>query len=302
MKRVLSLCLVLIFPYVLYSQTDNYFFGIPLHKDRYNTVKELKGKGFKVINQSYDSLSLKGTIGPFGKCNVVLFSKIKKIKFLDDTVPVKDILRNTYSFFEKNGLECYELSRNYMAIVAQDRINVDELMILDLSEVMSVKFKGVALGQPLKDIRLILEKEYDYYSTYKGYTILKGKFAGYRDCSIYLNAEKENEIVSVVSVYFPSEEKWENLLFQYDSLKRSLAEKYGEPQESIEKLGGCTDGSIEDLINGNLKFKTVFKSSIFGEIIISLLGYKESLSGAVYISYCDLLSLMIENKENKEDL
>ena len=99
-----------------------------------------------------------------------------------------------------------------------------------------------------------------------------------------------------------SEEKWENLLFQYDSLKRSLAEKYGEPQESIEKLGGCTGGSIEDLINGNLKFKTVFKSSIFGEIIISLLGFKESLSGSVYISYFDLLSLMIENKENKEDL
>ncbi len=176
------------------------------------------------------------------------------------------------------------------------------IAVLDLTYMFTIKFKGVTLGVPLREVLPQLEKDFDYVMSYKGYTILKGKFAGYRDCSIYVGAENENEIVSVVGVYLPTTNNWNSLYTQYCNLKSSLIQKYGEPKECNEDLIGRRQNKILDLISGDISCKTIFVASVFGEVQLSMFGYEESREGAILLQYTDLLSLKKQGDIDAEDL
>lgn len=147
-----------------------------------------------------------------------------------------------------------------------------------------------------------MKKDFDYLTQMQGYTVLTGKFAGYSDCTLYINAVDDEEIVSFVNVYFPQTDSWDVLYAQYNKLKKSLTEKYGEPNECLEDVIGNKRNKILDLINGDINCRTVFKPSVVGEITLSLIGYKNSRLGAVYVRYDDLLSLEKKSKLDENDL
>mgnify|MGYP003292795763 CR=1 FL=1 len=178
----------------------------------------------------------------------------------------------------------------------------------------TIKFKGVALGAPLKEVLSQLKKDFDYVMKHNGYTILEGKFAGYRDCTIYVDAEKDDEIVSTVSVYFPQTDNWNNLFSQYKELKETLTEKYGEPTDCKEKnikqrpqsvfdeVYGYESNKISQLIKGKIDCHAIFNPSIFGKIKLTMVGYDDSNTGAVLLMYHDQLSQKKKTESADEDL
>ena len=62
-----------------------------------------------------------------------------------------------------------------------------------------------------------------------GVSLLKGEFAGYKDCTICAVADKSGMICKV-SVIFPAMDKWGDLERCYSNYKSMLSEKYGAPE------------------------------------------------------------------------
>lgn len=300
-KFVLTLFALLVFNSV-FAQTANDFFGIPMMKDFKTGAKELEKKGFEIISSASDSILLSGMLEPFGECQVVLRELCQKVAYRSNE-SVDSILEEKYG--EPNvgeeGYEAYYISGYTMASLSKDSA-LTRIVLLDLADMFTIKFKGVTLGAPLKDVLPLLEKDFEYVMSYNGYTILKGKFAGYRDCSIYLNAEDEDEIVSIVAIYLPYTDSWNTLYAQYCNLKSSLAEKYGEPKDCKEDLIGRRYNKILDLIHNDISCKTVFGVSVFGEVELGLFGYEGSRKGAVILKYIDLLSIKRQGDVDAEDL
>ena len=59
--------------------------------------------------------------------------------------------------------------------------------------------------------------------------VLEGDFAGFRQCTVFVYTVRPINLVSLVSVMFPSRETWADLERDYNFLKSILTEKYGDP-------------------------------------------------------------------------
>ena len=100
-----------------------------------------------------------------------------------------------------------------------------------------MKFKGVEIDGTLTDMVTKLKtKGFVYLGAEDGIAMLKGDFAGYRECQIVVLSMKETGKVNVVAVAFPNREEWSSLERNYNSLKSMLIEKYGEPMRVIEEF------------------------------------------------------------------
>ena len=271
-------------------------------KDFNAGAKVLEEKGFEIIGSANDSILLAGSLEPFGECQVVLRELCQKVNFRNNE-KVDSILSERYGepSVSEEGLEAYHVSEYSMALVSKNSV-FTRIAVLDLTDIFTVKFKGVTLGAPLKEVLPQLEKNFEYVMEYKGNTILKGKFAGYRDCTIYVQAEDEDDIVSAVSVFFPTTNNWNTLYTQYRNLKNSLTQKYGEPKECEENLIGRRRNKILDLIYGDINCEAVFTPSVFGQIDLKLFGYEDIREGCVYLMYTDLLSLKKQGAADSDDL
>ena len=300
-KSILTFAAFWVFSFV-FAQTENDFLGIPMMRDFKSGSKILVKKGFEVLSYASDSVLLQGSLEPFGECQVVLREICQKVIFRNNE-GVNKALKERYGepSVSEEGYENYYVSEYSVASIERDSA-FTRIAVLDLTDMFTIKFKGVTLGAPLREVLPQLEKDFDYVMSYKGYTILKGKFAGYRDCSIYLNAEDEDEIVSVVSVYLPATNNWNTLYTQYCILKSSLTEKYGEPKECEEDLIGRRHNKILDLIYGGISCKATFSASVFGEVKLELFGYENTKEGTVYLMYYDKLSMKKQGEADAEDL
>lgn len=79
-----------------------------------------------------------------------------------------------------------------------------------------------------KQIKLFDSKQMNFFV---------GNFAGYADCLVYVMAvSPEDRRVVGVGVTFPPDEEWSGLSLQYETLKRRLTSKYGEPSVCIERF------------------------------------------------------------------
>lgn len=302
MKRIVLTFVALFALSFVSAQTENDFFGIPMMKDFKVGAKILEENGFKIVSSASDSILLEGAHDLFGECQIILREIGQKITYRNNE-SVDNALKERYekSPISENGYEGFYISEYCVASIRKDSA-FTRIVIVDLADMFTIKFKGVTLGAPLQEVLPQLKKDFEYVTTYKGYTILKGKFAGYRDCSIYINAEKKDEIVSGVSVYFPTTSDWNTLYTQYCNLKNSLTEKYGDPIECEENLVGRRQDKIRDLINGDISCKTIFGASVLGEVKLGLHGYDDLKEGAVYLMYTDLLSLKKQKDIDADDL
>lgn len=93
-----------------------------------------------------------------------------------------------------------------------------------------MKFKGIPMEGTLQSFTLKLKaKGYVPLGTEDGVSVLKGEFAGYKNCHIYAVADKSGMICRVC-VEFPKMDKWADLESCYSSYKDMLTEKYGGPK------------------------------------------------------------------------
>jgi hypothetical protein len=100
-----------------------------------------------------------------------------------------------------------------------------------------MKFKGVEIDGTLTEMVTKLKaKGFTYLGAEDGIAMLKGDFAGYRDCQIVVLSMKETGKVNAIGVAFPEREDWSSLEGDYDRLKSMLTEKYGEPSRVIERF------------------------------------------------------------------
>lgn len=73
-------------------------------------------------------------------------------------------------------------------------------------------------------------------SVSNGNAVLKGDFAGYKDCRLYVQTIDGADIVSTIVVQFPEYDRWEYLYGNYTNLKEMLTQKYGKPHSAREEF------------------------------------------------------------------
>ena len=109
--------------------------------------------------------------------------------------------------------------------------------ITDISaQTEHMKFKGVPMEGTLQTFTSKLKaKGFMPIGVQDGVSLLKGEFAGYKDCTIGAVADKSG-IICKVSVIFPAMDKWGDLERCYSNYKSMLSEKYGDPKDCVENF------------------------------------------------------------------
>ena len=99
-----------------------------------------------------------------------------------------------------------------------------------------MKFKGVPMEWTLQTFTNKLKaKGFTPFGVQDGVSLLKGEFAGYKDCTVVAVADKSGMICKV-TVVFPTMDKWGDLERCYSRYKSMLSEKYGDPKDCVEKF------------------------------------------------------------------
>lgn len=102
-----------------------------------------------------------------------------------------------------------------------------------------LSFKGVPIDGTLTEfVSKMKQSDFTHLGTEEGVAILKGDFAGYKNCQVGVSTLKQKDLVYKIGVLFPEADTWSKLSENYFELKQKLTEKYGKPSECIEKFEG----------------------------------------------------------------
>jgi hypothetical protein len=165
-------------------------------------------------------------------------------------------------------------------------------------------FKGIPIDGTLSMfVSKLKQNGFTYLQTEDGVAMLKGEFASYSGSIVGVATSKGKDLVSKITVIFPTQDNWALLSSNYFNLKELLSEKYGEPAESIEEFSSHEpedDGT--KMIQVHLdacKYFTSFKTDK-GDIQLSIRG---DISNAfVMLAYYDKINSEIIRNKAKGDL
>ena len=111
-----------------------------------------------------------------------------------------------------------------------------------------LEFKGIPINGSLK--KFVTNMKTAGFKTVgvisNGTATLKGDFAGYKDCRLYVQTMDGADIVSTIVVQFPECERWEHLYGDYKSLKEMLIQKYGKSHSVREEFQGYVPRTDDD--------------------------------------------------------
>ena len=167
-------------------------------------------------------------------------------------------------------------------------------------------FKGVPIDGTLDTYVANMKKAgFTFIGEDDGIALLRGDFAGYRNCTIGVVTLKSIDIVNRISVLFDSHQDWNNIYVNYSSLKEMLTTKYGKYADCVEKFEGYSEprddnGKMHELTMDKCKFYTIWetdKGSIELEIIKGNLG-----GGMVRLTYWDNINTMSVQEKAMDDL
>ena len=167
-------------------------------------------------------------------------------------------------------------------------------------------FKGVPIDGTLDTYVANMKKAgFTFIGEDDGIAMLRGDFAGYRNCTIGVVTLKSIDIVNRISVQFDSHQDWNNIYVNYSSLKEMLTTKYGKYADCVEKFEGYSqprddNGKMHELTMDRCKFYTIWKTdkgNIELEIIKGNLG-----GGMVRLSYWDKINTMSVQEKAMDDL
>ena len=115
------------------------------------------------------------------------------------------------------------------------------LSAMTMAQGQHMKFKGIPIDGTLKEyINAMTKAGFTYDNTYdgiaglKGIAVLKGDFAGFKNCTIGVSTLQNCDLVNCIAVLFPKNNKWADVLEDYEQLKAMLIQKYGEPESCKE--------------------------------------------------------------------
>jgi hypothetical protein len=154
-------------------------------------------------------------------------------------------------------------------------------------------FKGVPIDGTLNEYVLKMKNNgFTQLGTEEGTAMLKGDFAGHKDCIVGVATLKQKDLVSKITVIFPRCDTWSTLSSNYFSLKELLIEKYGKPSDSFENFDGIEPSDdnfrIHQVKFDNCKYYTTFKTEK-GSIQLSI-EHDGVLSCFVILTYNDKIN------------
>jgi hypothetical protein len=176
------------------------------------------------------------------------------------------------------------------------------LTFAQISEHLS--FKGVPIDGTLSVyISKMKQSGFTHIKTENGVAMLKGDFASYKGCIVGVATLKGKDLVSKITVIFPTQNSWSMLSLNYFNLKELLTEKYGEPSESIEEFPSYEpedDGTKMTQVHLDAcNYITTYKTDK-GDIQLSIKG---DISNAfVILAYYDKINSEIIRNKAKDDL
>lgn len=166
-----------------------------------------------------------------------------------------------------------------------------------------MKFKGIPMEGTLQSFTNKLKmKGYTPMGIRDGVSVLKGEFAGYKDCQVYAIADNSGMICKV-TVTFPKMDRWSELETCYNKYKGMLTEKYGSPESCTEEFQSeyVDDDSdrLHELKMDRCKYITNFACAE-GDICLEM--SHVSLTCFVQLSYYDKVNQDKLRKNIMDDL
>ena len=170
-----------------------------------------------------------------------------------------------------------------------------------------LEFKGIPINGSLK--KFVTNMKTAGFKTVgsisNGTATLKGDFAGYKDCRLYVQTMDGADIVSTIVVQFPECDRWEHLYGDYKDLKEMLTQKYGKPYSVREKFQGyigieTDDAKMLQVGKGDCKYESEFRTEK-GKIILWI-EPMEYDSGCVCLQYSDKINSGVVKQKAIDDL
>lgn len=167
-------------------------------------------------------------------------------------------------------------------------------------------FKGVPIDGTLNEyVTKMKQNGFTHLGTENGTAVLKGDFAGYKDCSVGVSILKQKDLVHKIAVIFPDKETWSTLSGNYYDLKQMLTEKYGEPSESLEKFNTSLEPKddfykMHNVKMDNCKYYSGFQTEK-GTIELSI-EHDGAAQCFVRLAYFDKINSDIIKTKAKDDL
>lgn len=153
-----------------------------------------------------------------------------------------------------------------------------------------LSFKGVPINGTLKQYTAVMVKAgFKSEGTQDGISFLSGDFAGFKNCIVGVATVKNCDVVNRIAVLFPEKETWSALLGDYEHLKDLLTEKYGEPEQNVERFNDrlySDNSKIYAVNNGELEWYAIFSTEL-GDIELTLVGGTIGYEARVRLTYWD---------------
>lgn len=169
-----------------------------------------------------------------------------------------------------------------------------------------LKFKGVPIDGTLNEyVSKMKTHDFTLIETEDGVAMLKGDFAAYKNCFLGVATLKQTDLVSKVTVIFPSSDTWSSLSSNYYNLKELLTEKYGEPSEIVEKFDNYSEpqsdnSNMHEVGMNRYKYYTTYEMKN-GSIQLSI-GNDGAFTSFVTLSYNDKINSEIIRLKAIDDL
>ncbi len=186
----------------------------------------------------------------------------------------------------------------------------EALMDFDTPDQAHLKFRGISFNQDIYDFCAQLEqlgyiKDFEDAETGSVRIGLKGVYGGQK-CIILLSSTPTTRKVFRLSVVFEETASWSELRKTYDSFKRRLTNKYGEP-ESIETFEEMyKEGSGLEMVGVETGHVTLFSEFINRELlglgIVQLNITAADYKGFVYIDFYDSVNFILNEQEIEEQM
>lgn len=165
-----------------------------------------------------------------------------------------------------------------------------------------LEFKGIPINGSLK--KFVTNMKTAGFKTVgsisNGTATLKGDFAGYKDCRLYVQTMDGADIVSTIVVQFPECERWDHLHGYYKDLKEMLTQKYGKSHSVREKFIGYIPDKMLQVGSDECKYETEFRTEK-GKIILRI-EPMEYDSGCVCLQYSDKINSGVVKQKAIDDL
>lgn len=213
---------------------------------------------------------------------------------------------------------CGDLDSNFKKFVSKDKQNKEQSKDYSEDEALMaennhLKFKGVPIDGTLE---LFVERmkrkgfkevgQGSFLGRSKSFSgVLRGDFADYTDCLVYVETLDQKDLVARITVAFPSQDKWEYLYGDYKRLKDMLSQKYGKPYRCAEKFQNNYDLPMDDNYRmhavgmDRCKYESRFRSDK-GEIVLWI--EHDDFKCFVALAYKDKVNCEIVEKHALNDL